>query len=149
MNDDERAAFNALSGQLTDDRRKLLVLDQYYEGTHRLEKIGLAVPPELEAFEVVINWPRVTADSLEERIDLEGFRLPDQPAADEELWRVWQANDLDEESQLAHLDALIFGRSFVCVGTNPDDDEFNTPTVDTPAPAILERGRFENRSAAP
>jgi hypothetical protein len=70
----------------------------------------------------MVNWPRIAADSLEERIDLEGFRLPGTDDRDSDLWRVWQANGLDEESQLAHLDALIYGRSYICVGTNEDDE---------------------------
>jgi hypothetical protein len=52
-------------------------------------------------------------DAIEERIDLEGFQLPNATEADEGLWSIWQANDLDEESQLAHLDALVRKRSFI------------------------------------
>jgi hypothetical protein len=76
--------------------------------------------------------PRIGVDRLEERVDLEGFRLPNQDEADDELWRIWQANDLDEESQLGHLDALVYGRSYVCVGTNDEDE--NTPLVTVESP---------------
>jgi hypothetical protein len=36
-----------------------------------------------------INWPRVVADALEERLDIEGFRSPDQVSGDDELWSAW------------------------------------------------------------
>jgi hypothetical protein len=80
----------------------------------------------------MVNWPRIAADSLEERIDLEGFRLPGTDDRDSDLWRVWQANGLDEESQLAHLDALIYGRSYICVGTNEDDESTPLVTIESP-----------------
>jgi hypothetical protein len=128
---EETTALDGLSRKLTmwafDDARK----NAYYEGMQRLEHIGLAVPPDLRRFETVVNWPRLAVDALEERLDLEGFRLDGAESDDVELWRIWQANDLDEESQLAHLDALIYGRSFICVGAGEDDD---TPLVTVESP---------------
>ena len=132
LNDDEQAIFRRLTSKLGNGRSRLDTLDAYYEGTQRLEQLGLAVPPALRKFTVVVNWPRVTADSVEERIDLEGFLLSGQTSPDGDLWRIWQANDLDEESQLAHLDALVFGRSLVVVGANEDDDDTPLVTVESP-----------------
>lgn len=131
LTDDETALFNGLSSQMGAERAELRRLDAYYEGTQRLEQIGLAVPPALERFVTTVNWPRTVVGAVEERIDLEGFRVRGQDDADPEMWRVWQANDLDEESQLAHLDALVFGRSFVCVGAGEDVD---TPLVTVESP---------------
>src|SRR6478609_966928 len=117
---------------LITDQPGLFTLDAYYEGMQRVEQLGMAVPPALRKFLTIVNWPRVTVDALEERIDLEGFRLPSEDDRDEDLWRVWQANGLDEESQLAHLDALVFGRSYLCVGANEKDP--NTPIVTVESP---------------
>lgn len=97
-------------------------LDRYYEGRVRLASIGLALPPEMRRLSTVVNWPALYVDSLEERLDVEGFRLDGAADADARLWEWWQANDLDEESQLAHLDALVYGRAFVTVGTAPEAD---------------------------
>lgn len=127
LTNDELLVFRRLTNQIGANRSRLNILDAYYEGEQRLEQLGIAVPPELRKFVTILNWPRVTADAVEERIDVTGFRLAGQPKADSEMWRLWQANDLDEESQLAHLDALVFGRTFVSVGTNDDDDE--TPHI--------------------
>jgi hypothetical protein len=128
---DETTALDGLSRKLDlfswEDRLR----DAYYEGQQRLEHIGLAVPPDLRRFETVVNWPRLAVDALEERLDIEGFQLAGADADDTNLWRIWQANDLDEESQLAHLDALIYGRSFICVGAGEDDA---TPLVTVESP---------------
>ncbi|NGO67159.1 phage portal protein [Streptomyces boncukensis] len=96
-------------------------LDRYYEGRVRLASIGLSLPPEMRQMSTVVNWPALYVDALEERLDVEGFRLDGAADADERLWEWWQANDLDEESQLAHLDALVYGRAFVTVGTAPEE----------------------------
>lgn len=82
--------------------------------------------------QVVIAWPMLVVDSLEERLDVEGFRLPDSDTADEDLWRVWQENNLDEESQLAHVDALVMRRSYAAVGTNEEDPDTPLVTFESP-----------------
>lgn len=128
---DETNALDGLTRKLQmyayeDERR-----NAYYEGLQRLDHIGIAVPPDLRRFETIVNWPRLAVDSLEERLDVEGFQLAGAQDDDDELWRIWQANDLDEESQLAHLDALIFGRAFICVGAGEEPD---TPLVTVESP---------------
>ncbi|MBP2323365.1 hypothetical protein JOF56_003750 [Kibdelosporangium banguiense] len=128
----ELDTINRLSAQLRRDAVKLTRYGDYYEGTRHLEHLGIAIPPDLRQFIVCVNWPRITADSLEERIDLEGFRLPGKHERDKNLWHVWQANNLDEESQLAHLDAIIYGRSYICVGSNEDDESTPLITVESP-----------------
>lgn len=120
LSDDERDVLGRLELQLLRTQRRNRVLDAYYDGEQRLEQLGLAVPPELERFLTIVAWPGTYADAVEERIDLEGFRLPGMTEADDELWRIWQANGLDEESQLAHLDALVLGRSFIVVGSGDE-----------------------------
>lgn len=132
LSDDETTIFNRLASNLGGSQRELERLNAYYEGWQRIEHLGLAVPPELRQFVTIVNWPRTATDAVERRIDLEGFRLAGQEDADDELWRIWQENDLDEESQLAHLDALIFGRSFVCIGSNDEDSTTPRITVESP-----------------
>jgi hypothetical protein len=135
LSDIEDATFRRLSSALTKSQRDLERLDAYYEGIHRLEQLGLAVPPELGRFVTTVNWPRITVDSLEQRCDVEGFRLTGQDSADDELWSIWQSSGMDEESQQAHLEALIFGRSYVCVGTrSPDDPDPDVPLITVESP---------------
>jgi Phage portal protein, SPP1 Gp6-like len=88
--------------------------------------------------QVVIAWPQLVVDSLEERLDVEGFRLPDSDSADDEMWRIWQENNLDEQSQLAHLDALVMKRAYIAVGTNEDDSSTPIVTCESPLEVYAE-----------
>lgn len=110
-----------------DDER----LDRYYNGTHRLAQMGLAVPPSLRSFETAVNWPRLTVDALEARLDVKTFYMPDGRRADAVI-EGWAFNNLDSESSLAHIDALVYGRSFVVVGSNADDPAHPLVTVESP-----------------
>jgi hypothetical protein len=98
-------------------------LDSYYEGRQPLTYMHPEIFRELQdrIRPVVIGWPQLVVDTVEERLDIEGFRLPDDDVGDKDLWRVWQDNDLDEQSQLGHVDALVMRRSYVAVGTHEDD----------------------------
>ncbi|MFD5509015.1 phage portal protein [Streptomyces sp. NPDC127051] len=108
-------------------------LNAYYEGKQPLSYMAPELQAELQETvrQVVINWPRLVVDSLEERLDVEGFRFPDEPDSDAELWRIWQANDMDEQSQQGHLDSLVMGRAYVVVGTREGDDSMPLVTVES------------------
>lgn len=111
----------------------LLALGDYYDGA---QPLGYLQPELARVLEdrirsLVINWPRLVVDSIEERLDVEGFRVAGQDDGDDELWRIWQDNDLDEQSQQAHLDSLIYGRSFAMVGANEEDPETPLITIES------------------
>ena len=61
-------------------------------------------------------------DSIEERLNVEGFRLGGSLTADADAWSIWQDNCLDAESQLAHSEALVLGRSYLMVWGDDDGD---------------------------
>lgn len=98
------------------------LLDAYANGAQPLRFL----PPEVaeqvgdRLTSLSINWARIILSSIEERLDVEGFRLGDDATAEPALWDLWQANDLDEWSQLGHVDALTHGRSFGLVWSDPD-----------------------------
>ena len=123
------------------DLPELKKLDSYYEGKQALSYMAPELMRELNQRmrQLVINWPRLVVDALEERLDVEGFRFSDDAEADSELWGIWQANDLDEESQLGHVDALTMCRSFVIVGANEDDEANPLITVESPLEVYAER----------
>jgi hypothetical protein len=73
------------------------------------------------------NWVQVVSDAPVERLTVNGFKPSGSTEADKDLWRVWQANGLDADSQLGFLGAVNSGRSFVLVWGDPDDPE--TPEV--------------------
>jgi hypothetical protein len=125
---------NYLSPIIDRERSRLKVLNDEYE----LKSAKAYMHPEIfreigdRLEQVVIAWPQLVVDSVEERLDPEGFRLPDEGEADDDLWRVWQENNLDEESQLGRVDALVMKRSYLAVGTNEDDADTPLITVESP-----------------
>lgn len=116
-------------------------LNRYYEGEQELSYLNPELLEELgdQIRQVVINWPSLVVDSLEERLDVEGFRYADDEEAAEDLWTVWQANGMDEKSQMAHVDALVMRRSFLVVGTNEKDASTPLVTVESPLQMQVDR----------
>jgi hypothetical protein len=96
-------------------RNGLNRLANYYDGVHRLafssKKFKQAFGGLFEAF--ADNWCEVVVRATQERLNVTGFRVGDNPSADGDAWSIWQANELDLQSQLAHTDALALGVSYV------------------------------------
>ncbi|MCP2248178.1 phage portal protein [Lentzea aerocolonigenes] len=113
---------------------ELELLDAYYEGEQPLSYMHPELLRRLDSRlrSVVINWPQLIVDSLDERLDVTGFRLGGEAAADRELWHIWQANRLDLHSEQAHVDALALGRSYAIVGSNERDRATPLVTVESP-----------------
>lgn len=130
---DPNAWLSYLRPVLLKQKSELTVFNKEYE----LESERSYMHPELIAElgdriqQVVIAWPQLVVDAIEERLDPLGFRLP-KGEPDDEMWRVWQANNLDEEAQLGRVDALVMKRSYLCVGTNEKDSDTPLVTVESP-----------------
>lgn len=133
ISDADRELINQLSRAHDSERPQLRALNDEYE----LKALRAYMHPDVlrelgdRIQQVVIAWPQLVVDSLEERLDVEGFRLPKGDGLDE-LWRVWQENNCDEQSQLAMVDALALRRSYITVGTNEADA--GTPLVTFESP---------------
>jgi hypothetical protein len=130
----EQRTLKRLIDSHENELKALRLFDRYYEGTQPLSYMHPDLQRELEdrLRQVVVNWPRLVIDSVEERLDVEGFRYPDVDDADDELQRVWQANNLDEWSQQGHVDAMVMRRTFTVVSHNDDDPETPLVSVETP-----------------
>jgi hypothetical protein len=105
-------------------------VDRYYTGDQPLRYMSSMVRSELAlriGAPIIVNWPEVVVDSVARRLNVEGFRLGQGGEADDELWRIWTANQMDEESPLAHVDALVHGVAYLLVWGNDLDPE--TPTI--------------------
>ena len=129
--DDVFTTVRLLSAKLLNQQARLRALDAYYAGNQPISFISREVREQVGSrlTSLVINWPRIIVDSVQRRCYVEGFRVGDGGQADEDLWRIWQANDLDEWSQLGEGDSLVHGRSFLSVWGNDDDPE--TPRIAT------------------
>lgn len=109
-------------------------LSEEYEGRSPLSYMHPEIIRELgdRLKQVIINWPRLVVDSVEERLDVEGFRYSDDETTADDLWAMWQANGMDEQSQQGHVDSIVMKRSFLAVGTNENDAANPLMTVESP-----------------
>jgi hypothetical protein len=96
------------------------------------------------------NWTQVVADSPVERLTVTGFLADGETEADKDLWRVWQVNGLDADSQLGFLGAVTGARCFVLVWGDPDDPDMPVVTFEDASQSIVayEPGSRRNRRAA-
>lgn len=141
-----------LYAEIQGRRNKLNKLARYYDGEHDL---AFASEKFLEAFGGLFdafadNWCALVVDAVEQRLNIEGFRVGGAGAgADADAWRIWQANQLDAQSQLAHTEALLSGASYVTVWYG-DEEGMPEITVEHPAMAIvdLDPRRPRHRRAA-
>lgn len=96
------------------------------------------------------NWVQVVADSPVERLTVTGFLASGETEADKDLWRVWQVNGLDADSQLGFLGAVTGARCFVLVWGDPDDPDMPCVTFEDASQSIVayEPGSRRHRRAA-
>jgi hypothetical protein len=130
----ERAAY---------DRRMLA----NYEGRARLAHLGLAVPPELSALELVINWPRIVVDSIEERQNVSRITVTGDTDSAALIAKIRDANDLDAELSLWKRDRLIYGRAFLSVGANEEPGGLPIVQVESPREVAVKIDRRHRRVA--
>lgn len=129
-----------LHGRIVARRTDVQNLHNYYDGVHRL---AFASQKFLDAFGGLFrafadNWCALIVDAAEERLNVEGFRIdPEQAKPDADAWRIWQENELDAQSQMAHVESLICGESYVTtwIGDSADKAEI---TVSSPSTSIVE-----------
>jgi hypothetical protein len=98
-------------------RRHVQRCNAYYDGAHNLAFAGEKF---LEAFGGLFrafadNWCEVVVDAAEERLNVDGFRIGSDPKGDTDAWDIWQANEMDAQSQLAHQEALVAGAAYAVV----------------------------------
>ncbi|MFE0021916.1 phage portal protein [Amycolatopsis sp. NPDC059021] len=115
---------------------ELLNLLDYYEGRQKLSYMHPELVDTLDerVRQVVINWPRLIVDALEERIDFQGVRLGGEPEADTELAHIAQYSDLDAGYQQAHVTAMVMKRAYAIVGANPKPADAKYPLVTIESP---------------
>jgi hypothetical protein len=124
--------------------------DKYFEGEQPLKYMAQAMQAEIgdRVSQLVLNWLRFGAEAYENRLDVEGFRYRGSDSSDDDLWAIWQANGLDEQSQQGHLDSLVLGRSYVIVGSGDAADDAPIVTVESPFQVFAERDPRTRRVSA-
>lgn len=119
--DDLMTKLNGKQGDLEENQA-------YYDATFRLRALGLSTPPEMRFLTAAVGWPSMYVTSLEERLDVEDFRMGDESAGDDRLRDWWQANLLDVESGPGHIETLVHGISYITVSA-PNEDADEDPDI--------------------
>ena len=104
-----------------DDRLRRFTLpnfsaNAFYTAGHALSSPGFTIPQDIaNRLAPVAGAPATVVDVLDERLEFLGW--DEGPGDALGLSGLFDANELDSESSMAHLDALIYGTSFARVGT--------------------------------
>lgn len=133
--------------QLVIRRESVEFFDDYYTGNHRLPWLA---PQARDEFRRVLqmtrsNYMGLVCDATAERASVEGFRFGREASADAETWRIYQANNLDSDADMAWLEALIGGTSYFHVAPNPKDATTPHIWVEHASQAIVEHQPGTNR----
>lgn len=111
-----------LTRKLMAQRPAMATAGDYYAGTQRLQFLDPEIARSLQdrVRTLRVNFARLVVDVLAQRCTVTGFASRSGGVADEALWALWQANNLDEASAMVHTDALVHGRSYYLAWTGPD-----------------------------
>lgn len=107
------------SAALDAQNKNLKKLRDYYQGQHNLaystEKFKQAFGALFDGF--ADNFCQPIVDAVEERLNVVGLRMggDETQEADTDAWRIWQANNLDADSQILHRAALTMGEAYALV----------------------------------
>jgi hypothetical protein len=81
------------------------------------------------------NFMQLVVDAEKERLIVDGFRFGSEPSADKGVWKIWQRNQLDAESQIAHEIALAKGIAYAAVDPTAEEPSI---TIEDPTETIVE-----------
>lgn len=122
--------LEALSRRLDETAPHLRDLDAYYAGRQPLSFMAReardALGNRLRALNA--NYCRLVVDSISERLRVVGFTVDGKPAHD--VYAAWEAAGFEDGHQVAHVEALALGRSYVLVWV----DSAGRPTLSVESP---------------
>jgi hypothetical protein len=132
------------------------LMDDYYSGRHPLPFLTKSHNSKMrDEFRQLLedsrsNFMRLVVDAVEERLIVSGFRLSAATDAksDEPSWAIWQANQMDAESQSAFVEALVKGCAYLSVWAG---DPYPSIAVEDPTQTIvgyLPGSNFRRRASA-
>lgn len=134
-----------LLGRLYAQQDQLALWENYYRGIQPLafasDKFREAFGGRFRAFSS--NFCALVVDGTRERLEVQGFRFRDQ-TGDKDLWQIWQENDLDAMSQIAHTEALVKGVAYTIVEP-AGEGQTPTITIEDPLNTIVELAAKDRR----
>jgi hypothetical protein len=109
----------------------------YYEGEPAI--IALLDTQERQVFrrfldESQANWCSLVVNAVAERLQVVGFHFGD---SSDHAWLIWQANEMDADSQLTHIDGLVCGGAYVLVQADEANPTGVSITAESPFEATV------------
>lgn len=109
---------------------------QHYDGERPHLWVSRILAEQDDRFPALtINWHEKFIDTIDRRCITEGFRVAGQDEFDEDLWKIWQRNDLPEFESENNVASLVAGVSYMVVGPS---DEGALVTVESPEQMAIE-----------
>lgn len=139
--DELRGQLKRMCDELDRRARRAALLDDYYEGNHRVPE-AVSASKQTRAYLRLLelsdtNWPQLIVDSVEERLEVQGLSMGSEDASDR-AWEIWQANALDADSGLAHQAALTAARAFVIVWPSSEPGGAPSVTIEHASTCLVE-----------
>ncbi len=131
-----------LSQGLIDRQNRYTTLENYVVGNHAVPS---GDPRYVKALKELqrkskTNYISLVTVSPTERMEVQGFRFgndPDAPA-DEEANKIWQYNNMDLYSEIAHVTAATYSRAYVMVSPPMNGEKYPVITIEDPKCTIVE-----------
>lgn len=109
----EYAALEKMQGRIAQHSYRHWERERYYEGTNALKDLGISLPPALRKIEVAIGWPQIAVDRLSDRINIEGFAVPNGDPQSYEIDQIMWENRMEVEASSVVTSTLLHGCSFL------------------------------------
>lgn len=119
---------------------------EYYDGSQPLYYLLRILSEQDDRFgALTINWCEKFADSIDRRMYVEGFLLNGSDSPDDDLYAIWQRNDMAEYQSENNIASLVTGMSYMMVGPS---DEGALVTVESPDSMAVEIDPLTRRVVA-
>lgn len=125
---------------------ELRVFDAYYEGDQTLAFVTRKFRDAYGSLfqELTDNYMQLVVEAPAERLRVQGFRYGGEQDADQDAWRIWQANGLDAESNMVHVEAIKLRESYWMV--QPTGTAIPKITCEHPSQVIVAHAAGDRRA---
>jgi hypothetical protein len=123
-------------------RAEFLKMERFYRGEHPLPFLTDAHRSKMrDEFRQLLNesqsnFMRLVVDVVEERLAVDGFST-DGDQADDAADAIWAANDMESASQVAFLESLVKGVSYLSVWEDANGDGKPDICIEDPLETIV------------
>lgn len=138
-----------LGKKLADDQPRFNFLESFWAGDPPLPHGNHKMREAYRRLQKIarIGFGNLIVETVLERMKVTAFRTGSDGTddTDAEAWKWWQANKLDADQGLVHRAAVMLGRSYVCVGEDPDNPGRPLVTPEDPRQVIHEASPTNKR----